>query len=174
MSSALSQSTKTLQKFLPIFSEKRSCRYRLNFDSHGNLHIELYVFEPGDLQSDGAAVFVPWVYVPAKGFYLLSEWLFEGKEKIVPRAEMAEFINRHRLWLHNFPGFQTHLGSLESHLIYFLSPEEELIFDGELNFSTDYEETHHFDQWVYIKGQGYLMIKKSLGASFLFIRQSGF
>lgn len=157
MASVLSQSTHILKQFLPIFSETKHCQYQLRFDEAGNLHIELYVLQPGDMHSEKASCFVPWAYVPEKGFYLLDEWLFEGKEKIVPKEEMSDFISRHRLWLHNFPGFQTHLGSLESHLIYDLSSEGVLSFDAELNFPEEYGETRHFDEWVYIKGQGFYM-----------------
>jgi superfamily II DNA or RNA helicase len=119
--------------------------------------------EPGDLQSERAACFVPWAYVPDHGFYLLDDWLFEEKEKIVPKEQVADFVNKHRLWLHHFPGFQTHLGSLESHLTYRLGKDGELIFDAELNFPQDYEQMHHFDEWVYIKGQGFYMKKQNQG-----------
>ncbi len=163
MAYVLSESQKALQAFLKIDSEKKKCQYTLSFDPEGKLHIELYVMEMHDMRSERAACFVPWVYVPDHGFFLLEEWLFEGKEKIVPRKEVAEFVNRHRLWLHNFPGFQTHLGSLESHLTYTLTPEEGLSFDAELNFPENYEETHHFDEWVYIKGQGFYMKKEARG-----------
>jgi len=160
---ALTRSAKLLQPFLPIFPEKKKCQYTLRFDSQGNLHIELYVLAPGDMRSEKAASFIPWAYVPDQGFYLLEDWLFEGKEKIISKAEMADFINKHRLWLHNFPGFQTHLGSLESHLIYSLSQNDELSFDAELNFPEHFEETHHFDEWVYIRGQGFYMKKEARG-----------
>lgn len=163
IASALSQSGRMLQPFLQVHPEKRSCRYRLHIDDAGNLHIQLYVLEPGDLQSEKAACFVPWAYVPGKGFFLLEDWLFEEKEKIVPKEEMADFINKHRLWLHNFPGFQTYLGSLESHLIYRMSPDDELSFDAELNFPQDFEQMHHYDEWVYIKGQGFYMKKENQG-----------
>lgn len=162
MAAALSQSEKTLQKFLPIFPEPRKARYRLQFDREGKLHIALFVLEPGDLEGEKAALFLPWVYLPGKGFYLLEEWMFEEKEKVIPKAEVAEFVNRHRLWLHNFPGFQTHLGSLESHLVYRLEPAG-LRFDAELNFPEDFEEIFHFDEWVFIKGQGFYMKKESSG-----------
>ncbi len=162
IASCLNHSAKLLEKFLPVSSDPRSGQYHLAFDREGNLHIELYVFEPGDLKKETSACFIPWVYVSGKGFYKIEEWLFEGAEKIVPKKEVADFINRHRLWLHNFPGFQTHLGSLESHLIYRLG-EEELFFDAELNFPEDYEETYHFDEWVYIKGQGFYMKKEARG-----------
>ncbi|HSX27067.1 MAG TPA: DEAD/DEAH box helicase, partial [Chlamydiales bacterium] len=32
-----------------------------------------------------------------------------------------------------------------------------------LNFPEEYEEIHHFDEWVYIKGQGFYMKKESAG-----------
>jgi superfamily II DNA or RNA helicase len=161
--SVLSRSAKLLAKFLPIFLEKRSSKYHLRFDLEGNLHIELYVLVPTDLQGPKAAIFPPWAYVPAQGFYLLDDWLFNAKEKIVPRQEVADFINHNRLWLQNFPGFKTHLGSLESHLIYRLKEDNTLIFDAELNFPDEYEQTYHFDEWVYIKGQGFYMKKEARG-----------
>lgn len=163
ISSVLTQSHSLLKKFLPIYTEKLSCQYQLHFDAAQNLHIQLYVATPGDMQVEGAACFVPWCYVPQKGFYLLDEWLFEEKEKIVSRAEMASFINQHRLWLHNYPGFQTHLGSMESHLTYELSQEGTLSFEAELNFPEEHDEIYHFDEWVYIKGQGFYMKKEASG-----------
>ncbi len=160
---ALSHSVKTLQRFLPIFVEERKCQYHLQFDDTGALHIHLYVFEVGDMQSERAQCFYPWVYLPDRGFFLLQDFLFEGKEKIIPKEQMAEFINRHRVWLHNFPGFATHLGSLESHLIYRMSPEGTLSFDAHLNFPDEYEKMWHFDEWVYIEGQGFYMKKEARG-----------
>lgn len=162
MAHVLTNCSKSLAPFLQIFPEPKPCKYLLQFDGSGNLHIQLYVLEPGDLKSERAASFFPWVYVPDHGFYLLEECLFPEREKIVPRQEVADFINRHRLWLHNFPGFQTHLGSLESHLTYVLS-DKALTFDAELNFPEEYGETHHFDEWVYIKGQGFYMKKEARG-----------
>ncbi len=157
----LSHSTKLLSQFISIHAEKKKCQYYLHFDRDLNFHIELYVEAIGDMQSHRAACFFPWVYVPDKGFYELFDWFHEEKEKVILRAEVADFINRHRVWLHHFPGFTTHLGSLESHLTYRLSDQEQLIFDAELNFPENYEETHHFDEWVYIKGQGFYIKKES-------------
>lgn len=159
----LSESGKILEPFLPIHLEPKPCQYYLFFDSLGNLHIELYIENPGDLQVENVHCFVPWIYVPQKGFFRLEDWLFEAKEKIVLKQDVAEFINHNRLWLHQFPGFQTHLGSLESHLIYRLDEKENLIFDAELNFPQEYDEILNFDEWVFIKGQGFYMKKESRG-----------
>lgn len=163
IATVLSESTKVLQRFLAIFPEKQKAQYRLFFDAHADLHIQMYLFEPGDLQQKGAAAFLPWVYLPGKGFYLIDEWMFENLETVIASSDVADFINRHRLWLHNFPGFQTHLGSLESHLIYRFTAEGDLVFEAELNFPEEYEQTHHFDEWVYIKSQGFYMKKESSG-----------
>ena len=161
IASALTQSTKELSRFLKIHTEPVKAQYKLHFDEEANLHIELHVLQSGDMQSERAACFVPWAYIPDKGFYLVEDWLFEGKEKIVAKKEVADFINHHRLWLHQFPAFHTHLGSLESHLVYSLNEQEGLFFDAELNFPE--EDTLNFEEWVYIKGQGFYMKKESRG-----------
>lgn len=160
MASALSHAQE-LQKFLPISLEPLKARYKLYFVDQA-LHIDLYVFEPGDLQSPRAAFFPPWVYLPNKGFFRLEDCLFEEKEKIIEKQQMADFINRHRVWLHNFPAFQTHLGSVESHLVYRCT-EEGLFFDAALNFPQEYGDIHHFDEWVYIRGQGFYKSRESQG-----------
>lgn len=159
----LSRSWKALKSFLKIDPEEKQCHYYLYFDPAGNLHIALYVLNPGDLQTERSYCFPPWVYVADQGFFLLEEWLFEGKEKIILKHEVADFINKHRVWLHQFPGFQTHLGSIESHLVYRVNEEKALVFDAELNFPQEYEEVLNFDEWVFIKGQGFYMKKESRG-----------
>jgi SNF2 family DNA or RNA helicase len=161
IAAVLSESYKELQPFLPIQREPSKARYKLHFDAERDLHIEFYLFEPGDLKSAASACFIPWVYIEGKGFFFVEDWLFEGKEKLVKKALVADFINRHRLWLQNFSGFQTHLGSLEAHLIYTLSEAGELAFEAELNFPEGYDEAFHFDEWVYLPGQGFYMKRES-------------
>jgi superfamily II DNA or RNA helicase len=160
IASALSDSME-LRRFLPVAPEPVKAQYHLFF-ARGELHIALYVFEPSDLQLPGAAWFFPWAYLPDKGFYRLEDCLFEEIEKVIAPNEMADFINRHRVWLHNFNGFQTHLGSMESHLIYRCS-DEGLEFDAALNFPQEYGETLHFDEWVYIQGQGFYRSRERSG-----------
>jgi superfamily II DNA or RNA helicase len=159
----LSRSYKTLQTYLPIEGAPRPARYRLFFDDKNDLHIQLYVEVPEDLSQSDAALFAPWAYIPGRGFFLLQDLLFAEIEKVVPRKEVADFVSRHRLWLHNFPGFQTHLGSMEAHLTYFFTEEGDLTFSAELNFPEQFEETTDFDEWVYIKGSGFYMKKESRG-----------
>lgn len=155
----LSRSAKTLQRYLTIQDNPVAAKYRLSFDAASNLHVELYVFEPGE---NNVALFPPWGYV-AGSFVLLQDLLFAEQEKIVLKADVSEFVSRHRLWLHQFPGFQTHLGSLEAHLTYSLTPEGNLVFEAELDFPEQFEETVDFDEWVYIKNSGFYMKKESRG-----------
>jgi SNF2 family DNA or RNA helicase len=159
----LSRSSKTLQKYLPIHPEPLAARYQLFFDAEFNLHVELYVEEGGDLSGEEGALFLPYAFVPGRGFFHLFDLMFEEKEKIVLKAEVPEFINRHRLWLHQFPGFQTHLGSLEAHLTYSLSPDDVLTFEAHLDFPEQFDESVDFQEWVYIKGSGFYMKKENRG-----------
>jgi len=176
----LKQSAKNIQPWLdaPIHLEPVSSQYLLRFDEDGNLHIQLYVFEPNDLFQPHAASFFPWVFLPAPlghlqsqiedgkasyGFWQLNELMFDTAEKIVPRAEVADFIDRHRHWLQQFPGFQIHLGSLEAHLTYAFTDDGSLAFSAEIDFPEQLEETIDLDEWVYIKGQGFYMKKQNRG-----------
>ncbi|OHE77897.1 MAG: hypothetical protein A3F67_09210, partial [Verrucomicrobia bacterium RIFCSPHIGHO2_12_FULL_41_10] len=159
----LSSAYQELTPFLPIHADGYKARYQLRFDLEGNLHIDCYLFEGGDLQAPTSVLFFPWVYLEKKGFFLVEDWLFEGKEKIIPKGEMADFINRHRVFLHQFPGFQTHLGSLESRLVYRMTEEKGLLFDAELAFPEQYEGASHFDEWVYILGFGFYLKRENTG-----------
>lgn len=159
----LSQSAKILQNFLPIHSDPLPSHYRLSFDAEANLHIELYIHEIGDLKGKDAALFPPYVYISDKGFYRLQDLMFEGLDKIVLKADVPEFINKHRLWLHQFPGFHTHLGSLEAHLTYLVTEQNSLVFEARLNFPEQFEETIDFQEWVYVKGSGFYMKKENRG-----------
>ncbi|MDE3055398.1 MAG: DEAD/DEAH box helicase [Verrucomicrobiota bacterium] len=157
----LSAEARELSSFLPISSAGHKARYLLHFDAADQLHIEAFLFEPGDLRN--AALFFPWIYLEEKGFLLVEEWLFDEKEKIIAKEEMADFINRHRVWLHNFPGFQIHLGSLESHLIYRIAEDKRLVFEAELAFPERYEGARHFEDWVFLPGFGFYQKREQAG-----------
>ncbi len=148
---------KLLAPYLSI--KPATCRYQLSFDTTGTFHIEQFVDTPGDITD----IYPPYVYVSGKGFFRLTDMLFEQIHTTVPSTQMADFIARHRLWLHQFPGYQTHLGSLESHLTFTLSSADELSFAAELNFPESIEGMVDLGEWVYIKGSGFYMKKESRG-----------
>jgi superfamily II DNA or RNA helicase len=130
-------------------------KYHLFFDEVHTLHVVCYLFEIGDLQKLSSAYFGPWVYLGEKGFYQIEDPLFEGVEKVVPKEHLSDFINRHRHWLHAYEGFQTHVGNIESHLTYFLSPQKELHFETKLELVEEAEETLDLGDWIYVKGSGF-------------------
>ncbi len=147
-----------LQKYLSdvrIHLEPIKAQYEIRFDEKQNLHIAAYVFEIGDLQKHFAAYFGPWVYVHGKGFYLLENLLFEGVEKVVPRDQMNDFINRHRVWLGGFEGFQTHVYTIESQLNFTVSKEGYLRFDASIDLMEESEGVVDFGEWIYIKEKGF-------------------
>lgn len=158
IASFLRKHPKIVQKYLvgtTLQREKIPAHYHLFFNGDKALHITCYLFEIGDLSKERSAYFGPWVYLDGKGFYELDNILFEGVEKIVPKALISDFVSRHRHWLQKFEGFETHLSSVESHLTYQLLPDETLSFDTRLEFVEEVGEIHDFGEWIYVKGKGF-------------------
>jgi superfamily II DNA or RNA helicase len=143
-----------LEPFFPVTSDPQPPKYRLHIGADGALSIEMFLHEPGDIE----ALFLPWAYSRG-GFVRLADPLFSSPHTLIPKADVASFINRHRNWLQQFPGFTTHLGSLEAHLTYRLG-EEELLFLAELDFPDEIEEAIHYDEWAYLRGQGFYLKKE--------------
>lgn len=139
-------------------------QYNIHFDAEENLHIACFVFERGDLQQLGSAYFGPWVYVQGRGFYCLENLLFEGVEKVVPRKQMNDFINRHRAWLSGFEGFQTHVFTIESQLNFSVTKEGFLRFDASIVLSDVGEEIIDFGEWIYLKGRGFFAKRMGRGS----------
>ncbi|MGH7890625.1 MAG: hypothetical protein ACRENF_08760, partial [Thermodesulfobacteriota bacterium] len=129
-------------------------QYELFFDKNRALHLVCFVFEKGDLQKLNSARFGSWVFLPDKGFYLLADVLFDEVEKIIPHDEVSAFVTRHRHWLHAFEGFQTHIITIESRLVYTLT-EQGLRFETGLELAERAEEVYDFDEWVYVHGRGF-------------------
>lgn len=157
-----------LQKYLvgtKIHLSEIKAQYAVHFDAEENLHIACYVFEKGDLQKPGSAYFGPWVYLEGKGFYALDNLLFEGVEKIIPRAQMNDFINRHRVWLGGFEGFQTHVFTIESQLYYQMT--NALRFDASIEMMDSSEEITDFGEWLYLKGKGFFAKRVGRGNSLI-------
>jgi len=130
-------------------------KYQVYFDSENRLHISCYVFEPGDLQKPMSYFFGPWVFIQTLGFYLLEDLLFDGIEKVIPRDQVSEFVNRHRVWLNGHEGFQTHVSSIESQLTFSVSKEGFLQFESGLEIGGEGGEFVDFGEWIYLKGKGF-------------------
>ena len=158
VSKVLSANRKTFHKYLKdtaLHLDPVKAKYNLYFDKNENFHIDLYVNEKGDLKKEGSYIFNSWVYIPEKGFYELEDVFFKEKEKVIPKNEMAQFITRHRIWLHNFEGFQTHFGQIQSYLIYNVTDEGNLHFDSKIDFPEGYESFIDLGEWIYIQHVGF-------------------
>ena len=154
----LKRHLKLLQKYLQaekIHHNPVPTRYDLSFDEATTLHVHAYVFEKGDLQEKGAHYFGDWIYLPQKGFFQLENQIFEGAELLVPKDKVSDFVNRHRVWLNGFDGFQTHVSGVESHLGFRFNEEGKLVFFTRLEFTEEEEHIIDLGEWIYVKGKGF-------------------
>ncbi|NNM43358.1 MAG: DEAD/DEAH box helicase, partial [Chlamydiae bacterium] len=154
-----------LQKYLPLLKEhltntKVSAssivpRYKLYFTPDATLHIDMYLFEEEDLQKGNPAYFSSWVYLDGRGFYHLEESLFPSSQMQIPKEDVAEFIDKHRFWLHTCDGFQPHVSSVEARLGYHVDERGNLHFTTLLDVEQDSAGIMDFGSWIYIKGRGF-------------------
>lgn len=129
--------------------------YALSFDASWNLHVVMYLFEPGDLSRGFSRCFGDWVYHDGQGFYHIEGRLFDETETIIPVEDVQSFIMKHRSWLNTLEGFETHLTSLEVRFVYEISPTGSIIFRRSVLFKGSEVESKDFGSWVYIVGQGF-------------------
>lgn len=148
---------KNLLKNGTIHVDSIQQHYGIFFDSEWTLHIEPYLFHPGDLRSPHTKQFGSWVYLEGEnGFYRMEKTLFEPVEKIIPAEEVAAFVSQNRTWLNAQEGFQTHLSPIEAYVSYHLDENNHLSFSRKLTlYSGDHIATKDFGRWVYIAGHGF-------------------
>ncbi|MFA6118418.1 MAG: DEAD/DEAH box helicase [Parachlamydiales bacterium] len=147
-----------------IFTQPVIPQYFLYFDENENLIINTYLFDDTDFEKPNSCFFNSWVYIQDKGFFCLENEVFDEPKKIISRENVSDFITKHKIWLHNFEGFQTHFGSIESHLVFTFTINEEIVFSSKIDFPDELENFIDFDDWVYIKGLGFFSKKeRSLG-----------
>lgn len=130
-------------------------QYHLYFDAAYQLHIDSYLFEKGDLQQPGSAIFGEWVFLFKKGFFRLEDRLFDLPTQMIPLSRISEFISSHRIWLNHFEGFQTHISSIESSLSFEVSLEKGLTLSSHFTAQEEGEEWIDMGQWIYLKGKGF-------------------
>jgi len=129
--------------------------YELFLDQNHEIVVKGYVFDKGDLCQSGAHYFGNWVYLPEKGFYLLEEQLFDHHKVEIKKEEISDFINRHRVWLQGFEGFQPHVSGVESHLGFSFDEEGQLSFYTRLEFTEEEEKIIDLGDWIYAEGKGF-------------------
>lgn len=129
--------------------------YALTFDAMWNLHIQAYLFTPGDLSAKGSHEFGSWVFVEGKGFYRWEGRYFDKIETVVEEKHVAEFISQHRIWFNSQEGFHVHLNQLSSDLNYRVTEDNYLVFSRNLSYQDEGQCTRDFGHWIYISGQGF-------------------
>ncbi len=140
-------------KETPINPKPQKPKYLIEFDSSWNLDIFLYLFDPYDFKSPNSAFFGNWVYIENKGFFRLTETVFQQPSLFIPRDKVTEFIRQYRYWLNGQKGFEVHLAPLETQISYQLNSHHQLIFSSRIA----YEKESHYDfgEWIYIRDQGF-------------------
>ncbi len=149
---------KLVQKHLTIekiHPQPLTLRYDLFFDDRYNFHIEAYLFEKKDLQQKQAYYFGEWVYLPEKGFFQLEKQLFGEPIQVIAKDKVSDFVNRHRLWLQGFEGFQTHVSGVESHLGFRLDEKDKLLFFTKHEFTEEAEQIADLGEWIYVEDKGF-------------------
>lgn len=139
-------------KGIKIVKEPTPLKFFLEFDKQGNLKIESYLFQKGDLKAPFVSYFKNWIYLN-KVFYKLAPPFF-GKEKVILCSDVSTFVSSHKDFLSQFDGFQIHLGSLKSSLD-FKVESEGLKIDLKVDFLKEIKNYFDFREWIYIEGQGF-------------------
>lgn len=161
----------SLLKEIVVHTEPVPLSYRLFFDPGWNLHIQSYVFEPGDLLQGDSRLIGNWVYLDEDGFYPIENKRFEIVDYQVPTHAVGDFVTRNRAWLNGQEGFQTHVRGIEYQIGYQISSTNRLTFMRTLAKQSGEERQRDFGLWVYVKGMGFY--PKSVG-SFNHLLQKGF
>jgi superfamily II DNA or RNA helicase len=149
-----------------IHSEKRPASYHLTMDINQQLILTCYVFEKGDLQKINAAKFGSWAFIPEKGFFCLSDDLFDAVETVIPKEKVSHFVSTHRHWLSSYEGFETHVVSIESRMGYELTLQG-LEFTAQLDLAESPEDMIDFQEWVYVRGRGFYAKDRARNGTFL-------
>lgn len=154
---ALNNHLETIKAFCDIAVHDATIQisYALSFDEQWNLHIEGYLFSPGDLSSPGSHGFNSWVYLDNQGFYRVEGRYFDEVKTVIPALEIANFVGDNRTWLNSQSGFATHVTPIEADLSYKLREDSSLTFARSLNFHGDQVVSKDFGRWVYIPGEGF-------------------
>lgn len=129
--------------------------YELSFDKNDDFHIDCYLFEPKDLQSDLACRFDSWVFLPNKGFYQLGLIRFPKLKTCILKQNLNQFVSQNKLWLNKFEGFQTHLTSIEIYYSYEIDSLMNLRFYSSSDAFENVQGVIDLDDWVYIFNRGF-------------------
>lgn len=142
-------------KNVEVFEEPIQISYKMSFDDQNNLHILSYIFEPGDLLKPHSRLFGKWIYIQDVGFYRVIGKQFSKVEFVVSFDQVSVFVSQNRSWLNTREGFETHLVSLESHLTYEVTQDNQLVFNSIVDTEESEGKQIDFGRWIYLPGHGF-------------------
>lgn len=154
----LNEHSSTLKQFISgsvIREVPVTVSYAIFFDEEWNLHLQSYLFSPGDLSAPGSQAFGNWIYVDNRGFYIWEGRYFDEIVTVIAAKNVSDFISQHRVWLNAQEGFHTHLNSLSSDLNYYVNEDNYLVFSRNLAYQDEKTVSKDFGNWIYILGQGF-------------------
>ncbi|MEM1281937.1 MAG: DEAD/DEAH box helicase [Chlamydiota bacterium] len=158
LSDVLDSHTHVVQRLLvgdELFEEPVNVNYSLKFDDKWDLHVEEYLFEPGDLIKGNSRSFGDWAYIDGKGFYNIVGRHFKEKKKTIPSEELHHYVTKYRTWLSNVKGFETNLMPIELRVGFSIDRKGDLVFERILAADFGDAKSKDFGPWVYIEGQGF-------------------
>lgn len=157
VSSFLTSEGKRIQKYMSgetIHFDRLPIRYELFFEETQTLRVEGYLLRKGDLHPP-AHHFGDWAYLPGEGFFPLAGQIFPEAVRTIAKEGISDFVANHRVWLHNFEGFQTHVSGVESHLGYRFDEKGRLLFFTKLEFTEEREDIVDLGEWIFVRGKGF-------------------
>ncbi len=129
--------------------------YSLYFDNLWNLHQEVYLFQPGDLNTPYSRLFGDWAYLEDDGFYPLEGIQSNEIHRIFHPEDVPDFIRDNRSWIGHMDGFQFHVSGIETQLNYEVSDEGDLTFKRKSMFDELSHDCRDFGEWIYVRGEGF-------------------
>lgn len=143
--------------FIPVHEKRQSLSYFMYFDEEWNWHFAAYLFEKGDLHRPDSLFLGRWVFIKERGFYEIEDPFFDQVSVTLSPDQVSHFVNHHRIWLGSQEGFQTHLASVESHLIYTVTDANTLHFQSRSEILA--KGAMDFGDWIFYRGQGFFSKK---------------
>ena len=153
-SEALSKVFLNSKNPISISSGPKPLFYALSFDEEKNLMVQGYLENKEDLLGSEVAIFGTWVYLPKRGFFKILKEPFPFINKRINKTNVGKFVSEYRNALKDYPGFITHLATVEARLSYVLSKEDQLLFDS-ASLASNEEDYVDYASWAYLKGQGF-------------------
>jgi SNF2 family DNA or RNA helicase len=161
----LSRNLDLAQKFLKetIHVKPAALKHELFFDKNQSLVIKAYLFEKGDLERINTHLYQGWAYLENRGFFRITPSPFNEVCRVIKRADVYSFVEKHRMWLQDKAGFQIHSSAVEASLTYDMQPAV-LIIEPEKEEGQSTRGLIDFGFILYVEGTGFFPKVRGINA----------